>query len=122
MQYLEETAQELEQYKEWYESYEQQVACTETNLLGSFNREDESEAETQAQKPLLSQIPLTPAICRCPSFTTQHLPPTSLLFQGAFPSNPERLEEQLEQAAAEEEAARANQQWEAHRDNELKET
>ena len=33
MQYLENTAQELEQYEEWYESYEQQAAFTETNQL-----------------------------------------------------------------------------------------
>ena len=49
MQYLEETAQELEQHEEWYETYEQQVVFTKTNqLFRGFNGEEESEAEAQA--------------------------------------------------------------------------
>ena len=121
-QYLEETAQEMEHYEEWCETYQQELAFTETNqLFQDFNREDESEAEAQAQKPLLSTAPLTPAVCFGSSLTTQHLPPPTLPFQRASPSNPARLEEQQEQKVAEEEAARASQEWEAHRDAELRE-
>ena len=122
-QCLEETALEMEHYEEWCETYQQELAFTETNqLFRDFNREEESEAEAQAQKPLLSTAPLTPAVCFGSSLTTQHLPPPTLPFQRASPSNPARLEEQLqEQQVAEEEAARATQEWEAHRDAELRE-
>ena len=121
-QYLEEIAQELEHYEEWCDSYHQQLAFTETNqLFQDFNRDEDSEAEAQAQKPLLSTAPLTPPVCFGSSLTTQHLPPPTLPFQRACPSNPQRLEKQQEQIAAEEKAARASQQWEAHRDAELRE-
>ena len=112
----------MEHCVEWCETYQQELAFTETNqLFHDFNRGEESEAEAQAQKPLLSTAPLTPAVCFGSSITTQHLPPPTLPFQRASPSNPARLEEQQEQKVAEEEATRATQEWEAHRDAELKE-
>ena len=92
----------------------------QTNFFKT-STEETSQRQRLRLRNLFSQLlllHLQSALDHHSPLSTYHLP---LYLQRASPSNPARLEEQQEQIAAEEEAARANQLWEAHQDAELRE-
>ena len=136
-QELAEAQTTLLEWDDWYdteylpllEQQEEGVSFAETNaLFRSFNADNAEEEATQgamAAKPLPQPSPLTPAVLQLSSLNSSHLPPSSLPFQKKAPRVSVRTSGQEQEAAAEQqqlqqEAAMANQQWEAHRDQELR--
>ena len=127
----------LLEWDEWYdteylpllEQQEDEHSRAETDaLFRSFNFSNAEEEATQgamAAKPLPQSSPLTPAVLQQSSLNSSHLPPSSLPFQKRAPrvSLATRGQEQEEAAAQQQlqqEAAMANQEWEAYRDQELR--
>ena len=136
-QELAEAQTTLLEWDEWYdteylpllEQQEEEHSLAETNaLFRSFNPGNAEEEATQgamAAKPLPQSSPLTPAVLQQSSLNSSHLPPSSLPFQKRAPrvSLATRGQEQEDAAAQQQlqqEAAMANQEWEAHRDQELR--
>ena len=99
-----------------------------TALFRSFNSGNAEEEATQgamAAKPLPQSSPLTPAVLQQSSLNSSHLPPSSLPFQKKAPrvslaTSGQEQEEAAVQQQLQQEAAMANQEWEAHRDQELR--
>ena len=135
-QELAEAQTTLLEWDEWYdteylpllEQQEDEHSLAETNaLFQSFNPGNAEEEATQgamAAKPFPQSSPLTPAVQQS-SLNSSHLPPSSLPFQRRAPraSVATRGQEQEDAAAQQQlqqEAAMANQEWEAHRDQELR--
>ena len=129
---IEELATELleaqQELWEWEDYFQEQPSApdpfAETNeLFASFNEKDAS-----ASKPLPPSAPLTPAVLQAPQLQAQHLPPQALPFTRQAREAQARaseLEQELPAAEQEEElqaeAASVTQQWESHRDSELRE-
>ena len=93
--------------------------------FNSGNAEEEATQGAMAAKPLPQSSPLTPAVLKQSSLNSSHLPPSSLPFQKKAPRVSVTTSGQEQEAAAEQqqlqqEAAMANQQWEAHCDQELR--
>ena len=116
--------QELWEWEDYYQGQNQAPdPFAETNeLFASLNEQDAS-----ANKPLPPPAPLTPAVLQAPQLQAQHLPPQALPFTRQAREAQARaseLEQELPAAEQEElqaEAASATQQWESHRDAELRE-
>ena len=138
-QELAEAQTTLLEWGDWYdteylpfeilEHQEEGVSFAETNALfhsfNSGNAEEEATQGAMAAKPLPQSSPLTPAVLQQSSLNSSHLPPSSLPFQKKAPRVSVTTSGQEQEAAAEQqqlqqEAAMANQQWEAHRDQELR--
>ena len=129
-QELAEAQATLLEWDEWYdteylpllEHQQEEASFAETHALfqslNPGNAEEEATQGATATKPLPQPSPLTPAVLQQSSLNASHLPPSSLSFQRNAPRASVRASGQEQEAAEglQQEAAIANQQWEAHRD------